>query len=189
MKEDCAQGGFSLLELLICLLVIAILASASGANWTAALKRQQAHSTVMDLRRLLNFTRYTAIMERRTVTLCAVNTAGNCNKQWRDQRAVVFIDENRNHRLDSGEAVLREESWAARGGGLMWRASLGRKYIEFKGSGGTAQNGTFTFCPDSDDARLARSVIVNRAGRNYVGNDHNGDGIVENSRGENLDCN
>jgi type IV fimbrial biogenesis protein FimT len=184
-RDSGNSNGFSLMELLICLLIAGLIFS-FGGNLTRTLQREQAYATINELRRLLSYARHEAILRSGRVTLCAADQTGKCSKHWDQNHAIVFIDENLNRRLEPNETLLRQESIRNRRGQLTWRASLGRPYIEFQEDGGTAQNGTFRFCPEAADA--AAAVIVNRAGRNYVGEDRNKDGIREDSRGKNLNC-
>ncbi len=189
MGREWPLKGFTLLELLVCLFIASLLflfAGSSAGNLDRIIQTSQSQTTVSELRRLLSFARASAAASSQRVTLCAVNSLGKCQRQWDNGLATVFIDLNRNRRLDDGERLLSQESRRNRQGQLSWRAALGRPYIEFKPGGGTAQNGSFHYCPRHKLDAVA--IIVNRAGRHYVGGDRNNDGIKEDSRGKNLDC-
>lgn len=189
MDRECPTKGFTLLELLVCLAITSLVfsfAASTVGNLDRIIHSSQSQTTVSELRRLLSFARASAAATGQRVTLCAVNTAGKCQREWDNGLATVFIDRNRNRRLDKDERLLRQESRRNRQGQLSWRAALGRPYIEFKPGGGTAQNGSFHYCPRHKLDAVA--IIVNRAGRHYVGGDRNNDGIKEDSRGKNLNC-
>jgi prepilin-type N-terminal cleavage/methylation domain-containing protein len=185
MGRECSRHGFTLLEMLVGLVITSLLFAFTG-NLGTTLPSQQSQVTVSELRRLLTFARTNAVASGQRVTLCAIDSIGKCQQQWNQRLATVFIDANRNRRLDHGETLLSQESQQQRPGQLSWRAALGRPYIEFKPSGATHQNGSFHFCPDAQTNAVA--IIVNRAGRHYVGGDRNNDGIREDSRGRNLRC-
>ena len=159
-------GGYSLLELLLATAIIALLAL-SGTGLYDLLHRERKSLAVLELRRYLNFARGTAVNLQQRVTLCALDERGYCRRDWQGRTIAIFLDGNRNRRLDDGEA-LRMGHWSEGGGPLHWRASLRRRYIEFKPGGNTAQNGSFLFCPEGAHGRASAVVVVNRAGRNYV---------------------
>lgn len=50
------------------------------------------------------------------------------------------------------------------------------------------QNGNFSFCPSNKNPALARQIIVSATGRTRYARDLDGDGIVENSKGQPLHC-
>ena len=168
MTTDGRQAGYSLLELLACLAIVGLLFSL-GSGMSELLSRERRFQAVLDLRRSLNYARSSAVFMQTQVTLCALDQWGECARNWYGRDYAVFVDKNRDHRLNEGEA-LRIGHWSADRGTLTWRAALRRRYITFKSGGDTAQNGSFYFCPQGSDK--ATRIVVNRAGRNYVETAH-----------------
>jgi type IV fimbrial biogenesis protein FimT len=187
MAMEGRGAGYSLLELLSSIAIIAVVASL-GTSFTPLIHRERSVQAVMDLRALLNFSRQSAITLQQNITLCALDSDQRCERDWLGRDYAVFIDQDEDRQLDSGEEVLRRGHWPINRGQLHWRAALARKYIVFKLWGETAQNGSFHYCPPNLSVRNATAIIVNRAGRNYVALDKNHDGIRENARGKALSC-
>lgn len=160
-----ANGGYSLLELLITASIAACCIQASLGLFDMV-ERNRRWLVRAELQRLVLYARGEAVSRQRAVTLCAVDSAGACRSDWNGRDVAVFADDNRNRRLDEGEA-LRLSHWSPRGGRLRWRAALGRRYLEYSELGSTHQNGSFVYCEGRDRATLV--ILINRGGRPYVG--------------------
>jgi len=181
--------GLTLLELLLVLSVMALALRLSTPPFAERLADLRAAAAMRQLSALLGEARYSAVLRRERITLCARSSSGNCERDWGGaEDIVVFLDRNRNRRHDAAEPLLRQLRWPLRQAELSWRASLARPYKEFRPSGRTAQNGTLYYCPANRDARQARALVLNHGGRNYLTTDSNGDGIREDRSGRNLRC-
>ncbi len=164
MTEDGQVKGFTLLELLLCIAIISLLFSA-GAGLSDLVERERRFQAIIDLRRTVNYARGQAVAGGMQVTVCALDQARNCKRDWSGSDYAVFIDNNRNQRLDESEA-LRMGHWSEARGSLIWRAALKRRYLRFRALGDTAQNGSFWYCPPG--ATRTTRIVLNRGGRNYV---------------------
>ena len=90
---------------------------------------------------------------------------------------------------DTGDALFGVMPALERGAQLSWRAFRNRSYLQFFARGYTAwQNGTFQYCPASQEARFSRAVIINVQGRVALSRDNDGDGIAEYANGDPLSC-
>ena len=158
--------GYTLLELLMVLLIIGTILGL-GSGFGDLVDRERQFRNVLDLRRLLNYARAEAVNLQKPVTLCALDKQHKCDRDWRGRDVAVFLDVNRNRRLDQGE-VLRLEHWPENRGWLSWRASLRSRHITFRPGGDTAQNGSFLLCRESKTGEVDTAVVINRGGRNYV---------------------
>lgn len=181
--------GLTLIELLLVLVVLSISLQLTGASFAKRIAEARSASAMHKLSTLFSYARQEAVMRGTPITVCLIDAVGKCQRYWLEGYPVtVFIDSNKNRRYEVGETLLRQIHWPMRGAELSWRASLARTYIEFTETGGTWQNGTLYYCPDSRDARQARALVVNHAGRSYLTTDSNGDGIREDREGRNLRC-
>ncbi len=167
MARSACRGGYSLLELLIVLAIAGTLATL-GQGLVGLVERERGVLAVLELRRMLNFARGEAVNLQTRVTLCALDSAGHCQREWQGREIGIFLDSNHNRRLDNGEA-LRLAQWPENLGQLQWRAALGRRYLTFEAGGDTAQNGSFLLCRSGSGTQADVVVVVNRGGRNYVG--------------------
>lgn len=182
------QAGYTLLELLVTLAIVSVLATIGISGFADLVARERATSKILTIRGFLNYARYQAVQTQQAVTVCALNTSGRCTKFWDQSPATIFIDSNRNRSLDNGELLLRQLSWQPSQGQLRWKASLGRNYLIFNLMGNTWQNGTLYYCPTNGDASFARAIVINHGGRNFVPQDSNNNGIMENGSGKDLQC-
>ena len=162
----CANGGYSLPELLITA-SIAAGCTLAGLGLFDLVERNRRWQVTADLQRLVLYTRGEAVSLQQNITLCALDSEGACEADWSGRDIAVFADINGNRRLDDGEA-LRLWHWSGKRGRLQWRASLGRRYLEYSDLGSTHQNGSFVYCETDNRATLV--IHINRGGRPYVGN-------------------
>ncbi|MEM6300808.1 MAG: GspH/FimT family pseudopilin [Pseudomonadota bacterium] len=184
-----AASGFTLIELLLVLSILAIALGLGGPAMEKLQERVRSHAAMQGLASLLSLARQEAILRGRPITVCGVDSAGNCTRNWgSDHIITVFDDSNSDGKPSNNEEVLREMRWALIGAELSWRASLARRYLRFEAHGGTWQNGTLYYCPNSHDARQAKALVMSHSGRSYMPGDSTGDGIREDRTGRNLRC-
>ncbi|MEM1190594.1 MAG: GspH/FimT family protein [Pseudomonadota bacterium] len=181
--------GLTLIELLLVLLMLGIALQAALPSFSDRIADLRSAAAMEQLGRLFSLARQEALQGKRRVTVCAVDLSGRCSRVWsKDHEIHVFLDSNGNHQPDARERRLRKLRWPMEGGELSWRASLARPYISFETHGGTWQNGTLYYCPQSRDPRQARALVLSHSGRAYLTTDSNGDGLREDRRGRNLSC-
>ena len=188
-QSQSRVSGFTMIELLSALVILAILLATAGPAFNRYLADTRARSAMAHMQTLFAYARFEAVHSGRRTTLCAVNATGLCARDWNADHAVsVFHDRNENRRLDSNEDVKRSVQWPIRQGRLSWRASLAATHLTFDSLGATWQNGTLIYCPRIGDARLARALVISQTGRSYLSRDRDGDGIREDRNGVNLVC-
>ena len=182
-------AGVSLLELLVVLAVAAVLAATALPSFVDMAAQHRAAARVNALLGAVQAARRLAISRNASVTLCP-GQGPRClgRNQWH-QGAVVFVDRDRDRRIDDGEFVALRLPRMEAGERILWRAFRNRSYLLFRGSGLTDwQNGNFQYCPADGDARFARQIILNAQGRARHAVDADGDGVREDARGHPLAC-
>ena len=151
----------------------------------------QSISGDVTLRKLANaiqFGKSTAIVNNSSVTLCRSDDGFVCGGHWHDG-VIVFTDSNRNREIDGEDILFRHIVFPDSSGSIRFRAFQNKQYLQLTSMGTThAQNGNFTYCPLTDDAKFTRQLIVNRTARLRFAQDSDADGIREDSRGRPLDC-
>lgn len=182
----CAKG-LTLIELMIVIAIIAIISSLAAPSFNDLLRRQQVSGEANILFSLAYLARTEAIKRNSVVTICKSNNANQCGGTWSDGW-IVFQDDDKDGSRDVGEILI---SSGAIGNNyqLTWTAFGSNNYIRFTQNGLTlAQNGTFKLCPDDNDVRFARAVVISKTARVRMTKDANGDGIYEDASANNLTC-
>jgi type IV fimbrial biogenesis protein FimT len=181
--------GFSLFEILVCLLVASILIGVALPSLSEFVARQRAVAAVNQIIGAVAATRHAAVKHRATTTLCAAE-AGHCvgAHRWH-LGAMIFKDANANGTREADELIVAQLPAMGSGERVYWRSFRNKPYLQFSARGWTSwQNGSFQYCPADADARLSKAVIINAQGRAAVSRDKDGDGIDENAAGAPLSC-
>jgi type IV fimbrial biogenesis protein FimT len=180
--------GYTLTELLLVSSIAALLLGLAQPSLRSSLQSQDGDALVNDLARSMNVARARAVELGSIVTLCASRDAVSCSGNWQDGH-IVFIDADGDGSLTLADTLVHAVRRGKAPGELVLRSFPKRKYVQFIALGSTRnQNGTFTWCPPSSDASLARQLIFSASGRMRLAIDRDGDGIREGSNGKPLDC-
>src|SRR5215469_2877214 len=105
------QRGFTLMELLVVMAIVAILLGLGVPSFRYITNAYRMSAEVNGLLGDLQFARAEAIREGQTVTVCASTNGtactggGNWASGW-----IVFSDPNSNQTVDAGEVVLRRQA-------------------------------------------------------------------------------
>ncbi|WP_339800658.1 GspH/FimT family pseudopilin [uncultured Marinobacter sp.] len=184
-KADCQQG-FTLLELIIVIVLLSVLAVMAVPNWSSWTEATHRQTAISDLVTLINLARNTAIHDQTSVTLCPLNTAGTCTRDW-NKTLTVFRDPDRSRKLVSGAQIIKVSD-PVKQGHIIARTG-NRPYFGFRASGHAREAiGHFLWCPTDNDPSKASQIRINRGGRPLLAEDRNGDGIVEGADGRAISC-
>ncbi len=182
------KSGFSLLELLVTIAMVAALFSIAMPSYDDFIKRYKIKAEVNKWLLALNFARQTAITSGNIITLCPSSNKLSCGASWREG-AIVFVDLNKNHIKDPNEILLHTFDSSFANQQVSWRAFQNRNYLQFQQNGFTwAQNGTFRICVAASTLQYNRALIVTRSGRIRLSTDVNGDGFHQDSKGAKISC-
>jgi type IV fimbrial biogenesis protein FimT len=182
-------AGFTLMELLITLLVAAVLFRLAAPAFSDVVAAQRSALALNQLISAVHFARSAAITRQATITLCPGADAVCLGRDQWHHGALVFVDHNRNGRLDPDDRILSRLPPLSADGRVYWRSFRNRAYLQFGPRGYTAwQNGNFLYCPANGNPRHARMVILNAQGRIRPARDSNRDGIMEDASGRPLNC-
>lgn len=180
--------GFSLLEAVIVLALLAILLNLALPSYRELVADKQANVAINQIERAVALARHTAINEGIMTTLCRSVDGSQCGGEWQ-QGFIVFTDRNADRKINGNDALVRIFPPLSDGGSLSFRAFQNRQYLQMTAEGMTNyQNGNFTYCPADGDSRLARQLIINRSGRTYTAKDRDQDGVREGANGKPISC-
>lgn len=156
--------GFTLLELMIVISVLAILAVVAVPNFNAILLNWRVTSSVNDLMTSMRLARSESEKSGRAVVVCpgTLTTCTPSTTGW-SSGWIVFVntDNDSPPALDSGEKVLSVYAAPSNGGISVSTAATAFIFQPF-GTRDTA--GTLTVC-DPRGAPFAKAVIVSAAGK------------------------
>ncbi len=182
-------NGFTLIEALITIAILISLttiAIPSFANFTVKVR---VDNEISALHRLLLLARNHAVSKERFVTICPLNSSGQCTSNWQEELS-VFYDDNKNKELDiESEETLIKVKLAIKSGDKLQYAQ-GRTALIYAPSGRLAiwgGNGTFRYCP-KDHSSKSRGIVISGAGRFYSTSDLDLDGLDENRSGREVSC-
>lgn len=107
------QAGFTMIELMVVVFIVALLAAIGTPTFKYVTASNRIASEINGLLGDLQFARSEAVKEGELVTVCIANAAqtgclttagGAWQNGW-----IVFLDPNGNKAVDTGEAILRKQ--------------------------------------------------------------------------------
>jgi len=154
------QGGFTLVEAVIAMLVVAILLAMAVPAWSSALARTHATAAQAALLASLQRSISHAAIAGAEVVLCPA-VAGDCDDGWDwSDGWIAYADIDGDRRHGANETLLHQEP--ALPADIRLFTSKGRKRLVFQPNGGNAgSNVTFTLCTGDDPERTASMILSN----------------------------
>ncbi|MCU7836413.1 MAG: GspH/FimT family protein [gamma proteobacterium symbiont of Taylorina sp.] len=181
------EFGFTMVESIIVISILGIILSLSAPSFSGMIKRQKATGEANNLVSLIYLSRSEAIKNNQVVTLCRSSNGQVCGNSW-SEGWLMFVDNNRNGAKDLHEKIIRS-GHAGNGYQISFSAFGSNRYMRFSPLGITlSQNGTFKLCPEDNDSRYARAVIISKTARTRLAKDSDGDGVYEAADGTPLNC-
>ena len=157
------RRGFTLVELLIAVAVVAILLNVAVSGFGSVIQASRAYHARAALLGVLTTARARAAYADVDVGLCPSASGERCDDGFRWEGGwVAFADMNGSDRLDPGDVVLSRQ--LALGAGIRVATSRGRRHLEFQPNGSNAgSNATFTICDRRGPAK-ATALAMGNAG-------------------------
>lgn len=178
--------GFTLIEAIVVVAVMAIVLAIAVPGGRAMVEAAERRSMVADLLGGFAVARNTAIQERIPVTVCPLDTDNRCVKDWR-RPVTVFRDPARRRELTDIQQVVRVIPPPK--SGRLTANTANRRYFGFRGTGmARSAIGNLVWCPDDGDVRRAIQLRMNMGGRLQHARDDDGDGVVEGADGKAIAC-
>lgn len=172
MRYPLGQG-FTLIELIMALTILAILTGIAVPAFTELIKNNRIRTQSADFHAALMLARSEAVKRVSRVTLCSSSDGASCAGGGWEQGWIVFNDDDNDAAVDGGETVLHIGS-ALTGGNTLRGNSNVSTYVSYIGNGfskltsGALQAGTLVVCDDRGFTSDARAVIISSTGRPRV---------------------
>lgn len=171
------SAGFSLYELLLTLLLIALLASVAVSSFATVVANGRIRTEVNALFHAIHLARKESIMRRSVVSICPSANGRNCSAtlDW-SAGWIMFsnIDRDEPPQVDVNEPVLQVHT-----AGPHIRISANRRGFTLRATSKRATNGTLVVC-DHLQRVPARALVVSYTGRPRV--------ALANPRGDSYFC-
>lgn len=164
-----AQPGFTIVELMIVLVVVAVLVGIGAPAFTNMLLDNRSLSALNDLRGALSTARSEALAQRAFVTFCSSADGAVCGGTW-DLGYLGFVDFDGDAAIDVGgggadDQVVVSRTNAARFLTITLNSANGLGRMRFDPDGTALGNGgTLTIC-DERGATEARALFVSNSGQ------------------------
>jgi type IV fimbrial biogenesis protein FimT len=164
--ERTTTGGFTLLELLTTITIIAVLASIAIPTFRSVRDSNAMATSVNLFLTQLHLARSSAVTRERRITLCPASDPQTCNNDhtaWREGY-LIFQDSNKNRQRDSDEQLISYQERSDSQIKIV-SSSRARNRISYLPMGRAwFSNTTVRFC-HRQRPELNRAIIVSNNGR------------------------
>lgn len=177
--------GFTLPELLITLALLAIVLSQLTPDLSTIFQQNQTYAAATEFSRALQLARNESIKRNRKVTLCKSNDGNSCDTsiQW-ESGWIIFENSDGDGRVDASDIVFQiHEPFPA---GITLRG-IGnfKNRVTYKPTGDSTSFSRLVLCSNSQ-LEGSQVIYINSTGRIRIAEDGDGDGIPEDSSGNNI---
>ena len=163
--------GFTLIEMIVTTVIMAILASAAVPSFTDTIRRNQVQAQADLLLSSLVTARSEAAKQNKPVTLCKSGNLSTCTTSgsW-EQGWLIFVDNNGDGTLTAGSDKIVRKFRALPSGYRIHTNATAADWISYestgsiRGSGGNGA-GNFRICDSEGTVENARQIIISITGR------------------------
>ena len=188
------QIGYTMIELLITLSIVALVASAAGPNLRNAINKSERSACLGEAVAMLNLARSEAVGRQRPVALCSSSDQTSCNSNNWEDGWLMFVDDGSgsagvaiDRDINGDEQKLHVSESSCNSAALRSANLTDAGGITFLPDGMTTDRGTLVVCDDSG-TNNATAVVLNISGQPRLATDMTGDGIVEDDTGVAVSC-
>ena len=180
------QKGFTLIEVMVTIAIVAILATIALPNMSTFLVKMRVDNEISELQRLLLTARNMAINTGKNTTVCPLS-GSNCTNNWQNEISVFTNSDNTpttNIVFTAPDELIKTKGEIKVGDQLQYAQNS----IIYTPDGRLlAVPANFSYCP-KDKADLSRGISISLSGRSYTSADNDSDGKDEDRAGSPIVC-
>lgn len=192
MKKQNSQSGFTLIELMVAVAILAILLMIAVPAMEESGKRSAVQSHQRDFQSALSFARGEAVTRNKRISMCPSNDGASCDTGSNDWTNgwLIFVDNGAggnfgNGDLNGDELLLRVYEYDGNntavvvdpGDGGTGTTSVNSLTWNFRGFMQNDQRALVVICEADGEARLNRGLMIERSGRVLSSKDLDNDSI------------
>lgn len=164
-------GGFTLIELMVTISIVAILASIAAPSFTDAIKANRLTAVTNELIADLALARSEAAKRGRSVSICASSNGSSCTGgSWIGGR-IVFSDTGSVGTVDGTDTIVRVTEGNTSNLTLSSNAFANAGHLQYGPTGGVStgstNQGTFKLCDDRV-GNFGKLITITNTGRPSV---------------------
>ncbi len=184
--KSTTPKGFTLVELLVTLSIIAILAGIAAPVFQEQISRSKRDTSISALYHMYQLGRTHAIDNHKLVHFCGSDDLQSCEKKW-SKYAVIFVDEDNNNQ-PSEQEIISVHHFTNKPIHFITRSGFGRSYTILRPNGAVKLAGSIVYCGDKHTPSSYQRMTWNRVGRPYIGVDRDGDRVIDGIEKYAKDC-
>lgn len=146
-----SQRGFTLVELMVTVLILAIIVAIATPSILTQLANMESQRIKVQLKSALSLAKSESYISRQDILVCLSNDGQQCDRNS-DTMLLLFVDKNNNKSFDaSTDILLVKQSLNLKYSTLKLRVGAKRHYTKFWGDSGKPRGhfGHIKYCPTS----------------------------------------
>nr|WP_297460471.1 GspH/FimT family pseudopilin [uncultured Halomonas sp.] len=157
------SSGFTLIELIVVVALIAILATWAVPSFSQLMARNALDRQTDRLWQAISAMRLEAAERRTTVHLCPTKDGAVCSDDWQD-KLMLFVDPDGNGTFSesAGDTMIRQYPASNSAITITSNSSNHDGGFSYQPDGFTAEIGTFELCHPQLDKSDARQIVISQ---------------------------